>query len=41
MTRFDLLENFIEDPEALIRRTGSKLKKLGIQATIAQSYKRM
>ena len=28
MTRFDLLDNFIENPEALIRRTRAKLKKV-------------
>jgi hypothetical protein len=27
MTRFELPENFVEDLEALIRRTGVKLKK--------------
>ena len=28
MTGFDLLMNYIEDPEALIRRTKAKLKKV-------------
>jgi hypothetical protein len=28
MTGFDLLTNYIEDPEALIRRTRAKLKKV-------------
>ena len=27
MTGFDLLTNYVEDPEALIRRTRAKLKK--------------
>ena len=28
MTDFDLLTNYIDDPEALIRRTNAKLKKV-------------
>ena len=28
MTSFDLLTNYVEDPEALIRRTRAKLKKI-------------
>ena len=28
MTDFDLLTNYVEDPEALIRRTRAKLKKV-------------
>jgi hypothetical protein len=28
MTGFDLLTNYVEDPEALIRRTRAKLKKV-------------
>ena len=28
MTAFDLLTNYVEDPEALIRRTRAKLKKV-------------
>ena len=28
MTSFDLLMNYIEDPEALIRRSKAKLKKV-------------
>ena len=28
MTNFDLLTNYAEDPEALIRRTRAKLKKV-------------
>ena len=28
MTSFDLLTNYVEDPEALIRRTRAKLKKV-------------
>jgi hypothetical protein len=33
MTRFDLLENFVEDPEALIRRTRAKLKKVQVSSS--------
>jgi hypothetical protein len=33
MTRFDLPENFIEDPEALIRRTRAKLKKVRVSSS--------
>jgi hypothetical protein len=35
MNRFDLLDNFIDNPEALIRRTRAKLKK--VRATRATS----
>jgi hypothetical protein len=33
MTRFDLPENFIEDPKALIRRTRAKLKKVRVSSS--------
>jgi hypothetical protein len=35
MKRFDLLDNFINNPEALIRRMRAKLKK--VRAAIATS----
>ena len=30
MTGFDLLTNYVEDPEALIRRTRAQLKKVSV-----------
>jgi hypothetical protein len=32
-TRFDFLENFVEDPEALIIRTRAKLKKVRVSSS--------
>jgi hypothetical protein len=36
MNKFDLLDNFIDDPEALIRRTRAKLKR--VQSSSSSSY---
>jgi hypothetical protein len=33
MNRFDLLDNFIDNPEALIRRTRAKLKNVQTEAS--------
>jgi predicted nucleic acid-binding Zn ribbon protein len=37
MNRFDLLDNFIDDPEALIRRTRAKLKQVQAATTTSSS----
>jgi predicted nucleic acid-binding Zn ribbon protein len=37
MNRFDLSDNFIDDPEALIRRTRAKLKKVRAATTTSSS----
>jgi hypothetical protein len=37
MSRFDLLDNFIDNPEPLIRRTRAKLKKVQIEASLSTS----
>jgi hypothetical protein len=37
MSRFDLPDNFIDNPEALIRRTRAKLKKVQTEASSSTS----
>jgi hypothetical protein len=37
MSRFDFPDNFIDNPEALIRRTRAKLKKVQIEASSSTS----
>jgi hypothetical protein len=37
MSRFDLLDNFIDNPEALIRRTRAKLKNVHTEASSSTS----
>jgi hypothetical protein len=37
MSRFDLLDNFINNPETLIRRTRAKLKKVQTKASSSTS----
>jgi hypothetical protein len=37
MSKFDLLDNFINNPEALIRRTRAKLKKVRAATAISSS----
>jgi hypothetical protein len=37
MSRFDLPDNFIDNPKALIRRTSAKLKKVQIDASSSTS----
>jgi hypothetical protein len=37
MSRFDLVDNFIDNPEALIRRTRAKLKKVQTEASSSSS----